>query len=104
MLGEAFPGPFVLGLGVSHGQAVELRGHTYRPPLATMRAYLDGIDAALYNGSEPPERVPVVLAALGPRMLDLARDRTDGAHPYFVPVEHHCAGQGTARPGQATRP
>jgi probable F420-dependent oxidoreductase len=87
-LGEAFPGRFVLGLGVSHQHAVELRGQTYDPPLATMRAYLDGMDAALYRGPESSERVPVVLAALGPKMLDLARDRTDGAHPYFVPVEH----------------
>ncbi len=53
-----------------------------------MRAYLDAMDTALYHGPEPPDRVPVVLAALGPKMLDLARDRTDGAHPYFVPVEH----------------
>jgi probable F420-dependent oxidoreductase len=87
-LGEAFPGRFLLGLGVSHQQAVELRGQTYGPPLTTMRAYLDGMDTAAYRGPEPSERVPVVLAALGPRMLDLARDRTDGAHPYFVPVEH----------------
>jgi probable F420-dependent oxidoreductase len=87
-LGEAFPGRFVLGLGVSHQHAVELREQTYGPPLAAMRVYLDGIDAALYRGPEPSERVPVVLAALGPKMLDLARDRTDGAHPYFVPVEH----------------
>jgi probable F420-dependent oxidoreductase len=87
-LGEAFPGRFLLGLGISHGHAVELRGQTYGPPLTTMRAYLDGMDAALYHGPEAQERVPVVLAALGPKMLDLARDRTDGAHPYFVPVEH----------------
>lgn len=87
-LGEAFPGRFVLGLGVSHQHAVELRGQTYGAPLETMRAYLDGMDAAPYRGPEPPEPVPLVLAALGPQMLDLARDRTDGAHPYFVPVEH----------------
>jgi probable F420-dependent oxidoreductase len=87
-LGEAFPGRFVLGLGVSHQHAVELRGQTYGPALTTMRAYLDGMSAALYRGPEPPVRVPVVLAALGPKMLDLARESTDGAHPYFVPVEH----------------
>ena len=87
-LGEAFPGRFLLGLGCSHQHAVELRGQTYGPPLTAMRAYLDAMDTALYHGPEPPDRVPVVLAALGPKMLDLARDRTDGAHPYFVPVEH----------------
>ena len=87
-LGEAFPGRFVLGLGISHAHAVELRGQEYAPPLTTMRAYLDGMESAPYMGPEPADRVPVVLAALGPRMLDLARDRTDGAHPYFVPPEH----------------
>jgi probable F420-dependent oxidoreductase len=87
-LGEAFPGRFVLGLGVSHPRPVEMRGQEYGPPIATMRAYLDAMEAAPYMGPEPHERVPVVLAALGPKMLDLARDRTDGAHPYFVPVEH----------------
>jgi len=87
-LGEAFPGRFLLGLGISHQRPVEMRGQRYAPPLTTMRAYLDGMDGALYHGPEPAERVPVVLAALGPKMLELARDRTDGAHPYLVPVEH----------------
>ena len=87
-LGEAFPGRFVLGLGVSHAHAVAARGQEYRPPVATMRAYLDRMEAAPYRGPEPAGRVPVVLAALGPKMLDLARERSDGAHPYFVPVEH----------------
>jgi probable F420-dependent oxidoreductase len=87
-LGEAFPGRFVLGLGVSHPHPVSMRGQEYAPPIATMRAYLDAMEAATYMGPEPTERVPIVLAALGPKMLDLARERTDGAHPYFVPVEH----------------
>jgi probable F420-dependent oxidoreductase len=103
-LGEAFPGRFVLGLGVSHGHAVELRGQTYGPPLATMRAYLDGMEGAVYRGPEPSERVPVVLAALGPRMLDLARDRTDGAHPYFVPVEHTAQARERLGPGKLLAP
>jgi probable F420-dependent oxidoreductase len=85
---EAFPGRFLLGLGVSHAPVVErLRGHSYGPPLATMRAYLAAMDAAPYD---PPRAAdePRVLAALGPKMLALARDRTDGAYPYLVPVEH----------------
>jgi len=53
-----------------------------------MRAYLDGMDAARWTGPELVGRPWVVLAALGPRMLELAAERTDGAHPYFVPVEH----------------
>jgi probable F420-dependent oxidoreductase len=87
-LAEAYPGRFVLGLGVSHREPVSGRGHDYGRPLPVMRAYLDAMDAATYIGPEPDSPVPTILAALGPKMLDLARDRTDGAHPYFVPPEH----------------
>ncbi|HWQ01454.1 MAG TPA: LLM class flavin-dependent oxidoreductase, partial [Gaiellaceae bacterium] len=87
-IAEAFPGRFVFGLGISHPHPVSMRGHAYGPPLTTMRNYLDAMDAVPYTGPEPAEPVPTVLAALGPKMLDLARDRTDGAHPYFVPPEH----------------
>ncbi|HWO41735.1 MAG TPA: LLM class F420-dependent oxidoreductase [Candidatus Eisenbacteria bacterium] len=88
-LAEAYPGRFLLGLGVSHIPLVEqLRGHRYGKPVPTMRAYLDGMDRAPY-GAAPPKVSPArVLAALGPRMLRLARERAGGAHPYFVPPEH----------------
>ena len=85
---EAFPGRFVLGIGVSHAPSVAMRGGSYGKPVETMTAYLDGMAAASYAGPEPGEPVPLVLAALGPKMLELAATRTDGAHPYFVPVEH----------------
>ncbi len=87
-LAEAHPGRFVLGIGVSHAPSVAARGGTYGPPVTTMAAYLDAMDATDYAGPPPPVQPPVLLAALGPRMLDLAAERTDGAHPYFVPVEH----------------
>ena len=87
-LAEAYPGRFVLGIGVSHAPSVAMRGGSYGKPVETMRDYLDGMDAAQYAGPEPAEPVPLVLAALGPRMLELAAERADGAHPYFVPVEH----------------
>ena len=87
-LAEAYPGRFVLGIGVSHAPSVAARGGTYGPPVATMRAYLDAMDAAAYGGPPLAEPPPVLLAALGPRMLDLAAERADGAHPYFVPVGH----------------
>jgi len=87
-LGEAYPGRFVLGIGVSHAPSVELRGHEYGKPVESMRAYIDAMDASAYAGPEPAEPVPLVLAALGPKMLELAAARADGAHPYFVPVEH----------------
>ncbi|MFI0222787.1 LLM class F420-dependent oxidoreductase [Streptomyces lydicus] len=87
-LAEAYDGRFLLGLGASHAPIVNLRGHTYAKPLAAMRDYLDGMDAAPYEGpvaEPPPARV---LAALGPKMLELARDRAAGAHPYLVPTDH----------------
>ncbi len=87
-LGEAYPGRFVLGLGVSHAPSVAKRGGTYGQPIATMREYLDAMAAAAYGAPEPDPPVPLVLAALGPRMLELAAERADGAHPYFVPVDH----------------
>jgi probable F420-dependent oxidoreductase len=87
-LADAYPGRFVLGIGVSHAPSVKLRGGDYGKPIETMRTYLDAMDAASYVGPELAEPVPLVLAALGPRMLELAAERTDGAHPYFVPVEH----------------
>ena len=86
---EAYPDRFLLGLGVSHAPAVKLRGATYAKPIEHMRAYLDAMDKAPYvgpNRNDPP--APRVLAALGPRMLQLSAERALGAHPYFVPVEH----------------
>jgi probable F420-dependent oxidoreductase len=87
-LGEAYPGRFVLGLGVSHLPLVQARGQDYGKPLRAMRTYLDGIDAAAYRAPLPAEPVPVLLAALRDRMLALSGERTAGAHPYFVPVAH----------------
>jgi probable F420-dependent oxidoreductase len=88
-LAEAYPGRFILGLGVSHIPLVEqLRGHTYGKPVTSMRAYLDGMDQAPYRAVPPPVKPVRMLAALGPKMLQLAAERADGAHPYFVPPEH----------------
>jgi probable F420-dependent oxidoreductase len=88
-LAEAYPGRFLLGLGVSHVPLVEqMRGHVYGKPVATMRAYLDGMDKATYRAVPPAVKPVRVLAALGPQMLKLAAERAAGAHPYFVPPEH----------------
>jgi len=84
-LTRAHPGRFLLGLGVSHQQVVDKQqpGH-YSRPLEKMREYLDALDSE----DNPVPREERVLAALGPRMLALARERSAGAHPYLVPVEH----------------
>jgi len=88
-LSEAFPGRFLLGLGVSHQPMVEGMHHTtYGPPIATMREYLDRMDQALYLAAAPTDPPERVLAALGPKMLELARERAHGAHPYLVTPEH----------------
>jgi probable F420-dependent oxidoreductase len=88
MLTDAYPGRFVLGLGVSHAGSVGRRGSTYERPLTEMRRYLDAMDRAGSSAPAPETDPWRLLAALGPRMLELAAERTLGAHPYFVPVEH----------------
>ena len=87
-IAEAYPGRFVLGMGVSHPPQVGPRGHSYERPVATMRAYLEAMDAAEYTGPRPQETFPRLLGALRPAMLGLAATMADGAHPYLVPVEH----------------
>jgi len=86
---------FLLGLGVSHERLI---GEEYVAPLAKMRSYLDELDA---TGQSPDVRV---LAALRPRMLELARSRSSGAHPYFVPPEHSAVARAELGPGPLLAP
>lgn len=84
-LNDLYGGRFILGLGVSHRPMVEgVRGHRYDKPLATMRAYLDGLNKDFPEGKD----APVALAALGPKMLELSAQRTLGALPYNVTPKH----------------
>ena len=95
LLESLAPGRFVLGLGVSHRPAVEgARKTPYLPPVEAMTSYLDDLAAALYFGADPV-LPPIVLAALGPKMLGLARDRTDGAHSYLVMPAHTASARAT---------
>jgi probable F420-dependent oxidoreductase len=87
----AHPGRFVLGLGVSHRPMVEMRGHDYRSPLSTMRSYLLDMREAQFTAVQPEHDPPCLLAALGPKMLELSRDLADGAHPYLVTPQHTAA-------------
>jgi probable F420-dependent oxidoreductase len=93
-LAEAWPGRFVLGIGVSHLPLVKARGQQYERPLSAMRAYLEAMGNAPYRAAMPNPSPPILLAALGAKMLQLARERTAGAHPYFVPVEHTLEARG----------
>jgi probable F420-dependent oxidoreductase len=95
----------LLGLGVSHAPLVEgVRGHRYHRPLTYMRDYLDKMASAIYDSPQPPEKPPVVLAALRQRMLALARDKADGAHPYFVPPAHTRLAREILGPGKLLAP
>jgi probable F420-dependent oxidoreductase len=99
-LTSAHPGRFLLGLGISHAPAVERAGMVYARPLQHTREYLDALDAA-----DPP--VPAderMLAALGPKMLELAKARTAGAHPYFVSPAHTAVAREALGPGPLLAP
>jgi probable F420-dependent oxidoreductase len=90
---------FLLGIGVSHKPLVaSLRGHSYEKPYSYMREYLPKMKTALYRAPEPKERVPVVLAALHPKMLALCAAEADGTHTYFVPPEHTVMARKTVGP------
>jgi probable F420-dependent oxidoreductase len=84
-LNQLYGDRFILGLGVSHLPMVEgVRGHSYEKPVPAMRAYLDGI----IKGEKDTDSWPIAIAALGPRMLALAAERTRGALPYNTTPEH----------------
>ncbi|MEU4689426.1 TIGR03620 family F420-dependent LLM class oxidoreductase [Actinoplanes sp. NPDC023714] len=96
---DAHPGRFLLGLGTSHAVLVDkTTASAYRRPYSKMVSYLDGLDAA---GQRPESRI---LAALGPRMMELARDRAAGAHPYFTTAEHTAEARGILGAGRLLAP
>ncbi len=83
-LADAYDGRFVLGIGIGHATMVD----RYDKPLATMRDYLDRMLAWVDEHPAPSTPVPWLIAALRPKMLELAASKAQGSHPYFVPVEH----------------
>ena len=103
-LAEAFPGRFVLTLGVSHASIVNRRGHVYEKPLAAMREHLEGMAATRYVAPAPTEPATLLLAALAPGMMRLAAERTDGAHPYLVTPAHTEWARAALGPGKTLAP
>lgn len=106
-LDEAYPGRFLLGIGVSHRSLIGgVRGHKYENPLAAMHNYLDAMDEAwaAYKAVKPDHRPPLILGALGPRMTELAAQRTQGVHTYLVPPEHTERARGILEPAQLLVP
>ena len=88
-LAEAFPGRFLLGMGVSHGHLVAgVRKHDWSKPYSYMVEYLDRMDKALFMARGPETDPGRVLAALGPKMLELSATRANGSHPYFTTPDH----------------
>lgn len=102
-LTAAHPGRFLLGIGVSHSALVDTEDaprYSNSKPIMATNAFLDGLDAA-----DPP--VPVherALAALGPRMLEVAAERTAGVHPYLVPPEHSAIAREAVGPDKIVAP
>jgi len=104
-LNEQSGGRFLLGLGVSHKPFVEgFRGHVYGKPIAAMTGYLDAMAQVQYMAPQPAEPPKTVIAALGPKMLQVARDKADGAHPYFVTPEHTAEARRILGPGKLLCP
>ena len=87
-LAEFSGGRFVLGLGVSHPPMAEAHGLEWVPPLRKMRAYLDTLEATSVQSPPPAEPAPIWIAAHGPLLLKLARERTQGANAYLMPPAH----------------
>lgn len=104
-LAEAYPGRFLLGLGVSHHHLVErLRKHDYSKPLSYMQEYLRAMDAAMFAAVGPAEDPGRVIAALGPRMLETAAAQASGAHPYLTTPEHTARARATMGPDALLAP
>jgi probable F420-dependent oxidoreductase len=92
---------FLMGIGVSHAPLIDhAEAGRYTKPLAHMRAFLDGLDSA----STPVAVEDRVLAALGPKMLELAGERTAGTHPYLVTPEHTAVAREALGPGKLVAP
>ena len=92
----AFPGRFLLGVGIGHPEATS----DYTRPLATMRAFCDGLASA----PQSVHKDELMLAALGPKMLDLARERARGTHTYFVTSRHTSVARERLGPGAIVAP
>lgn len=86
-LGELFEDRFILGLGVSNPRGNARRGIPYAKPYTFMREYLAKMKAMPYTAPQPKHEPPIVLAALLPKMLQLAATETHGTHTYFMPPE-----------------
>jgi probable F420-dependent oxidoreductase len=86
LLAQAYPGRFVLGLGVGYPQQAASVGREFGSPVATMRDYLDRMGAPTQLPA-PDVAYPRIIGANGPKMLALAGEITDGALPAMQPPD-----------------
>jgi probable F420-dependent oxidoreductase len=102
---EQSGGRFVMGLGVSHAMMTEhVLGEAYKPPVPTMRAYLEAMAKAPYIAVPPQQGAPRLIAALGPKMMALAAELADGAHTYHATAEHTAGARAILGPGKLLCP
>ncbi|HEY2042041.1 MAG TPA: LLM class F420-dependent oxidoreductase [Jatrophihabitans sp.] len=99
-LAEAYDGRFVLGIGIGHAKLVK----RYDKPLTVMAGYLERMRDTTYSAPAPATPVPWLVAALRPKMLELAATRAHGSHPYFVPVEHTATARAALGPNSLLAP
>ena len=104
-LNEQSDGRFLLGVVVSHRPMVQgVRGHSYGRPVATMRSYLEAMQAAPCQAPMPREKPLTIVAALGPRMMALSSELADGAHPYNTTPQHTATARSILGPGKLLCP
>jgi len=99
-LGEAWPGRFVLGIGVSTDVSVPQRGHLYDKPFARLQEYVAAMNDVVYTAPAPEPPVPKVIGAIGPKSLAFVAEIGWGAHTYFVPPVHTEFARGILGPGR----
>ena len=99
LLAQAYPGRFVLGLGVGYPQQAASVGREYGRPLAMMREYLDRMSAPTQLPA-PDVPYPRIIGANGPKMLGLAGELTDGALPAGRPPEFTAQAREILGPGK----
>jgi len=98
---EQTGGRFLLGLGISSPQIVaKIRKLDYAKPVTQLLRYLDDYEASRYFAVPPPAPVPLILAALGPRMLAVAGERADGVITYNMTPEHTARARAALGPGK----
>ena len=104
-LHESSGGRFLLGLGVSHAPFIEgSRRLPYQTPYSDMVDYLTAMESAPFMAVAAADEPALVLAALGPKMLKLAAERTQGVHPYFATPEHTAIARGIIGPDSLLAP